>query len=336
MNPTGKPPEPLGHGGEFALIARHFVRQGSPESPRVVLGIGDDCALLTPSPGHQLAVSSDMLVQGRHFLPDVAPAALGHKALAVNLSDLAAMGARPLGFTLALALPGVDDVWLDGFADGLFATANTYGCPLVGGDTTRGPLNICITVFGEVLPGRALRRDAAHVGDDIYLSGAVGEARLALAFLQGAPWALASMSTLPGPLRDRLERPTPRLSLGQALSGVAHSAIDVSDGVAGDLGHILQASGVGADLRLDDWSLTPELNALPEPHRLDCLLNGGDDYELLFTAPPSARSAVSQASQVSDTPVQRVGVVTQARGLRLIDATGAARAWTARSYDHFA
>jgi thiamine-monophosphate kinase len=336
MRPTGKPPEQAVGGGEFALIARHFVRLNAPTSPGVVLGIGDDCALLTPNPGLQLAVSCDMLVEGRHFLPDVAPAALGHKALAVNLSDLAAMGARPLGFTLALAVPAVDDAWLAAFAEGLFKLASTYGCPLVGGDTTRGPLNICITVFGEVRPGQALRRDAAQVGDDIYVSGCVGEARLALAHLQGEAWAVDAMATLPTKLRDRLERPTPRLALGQALSGMAHAAIDVSDGVAGDLGHILQASGVGADLRLADWPLTSELNALPEPLRLDCLLHGGDDYELLFTAPPSTRPAVNQAAQASNTPVQRVGTITRASGLRLIDATGTGRPWVARSYDHFA
>jgi thiamine-monophosphate kinase len=337
MSPTGKPPEPVqDRGGEFALIARHFVRPGSPASPGLALGIGDDCALLTPSPGHQFAISSDMLVEGRHFFPGVDPESLGHKALAVNLSDLAAMGARPLGFTLALSLPSVEDSWLAAFAKGLFALADRHGCPLVGGDTTRGPLNICITVFGELLPGRALRRAAAEPGDDIYVSGNIGEARLALEHLRASTWATAALPSLPKRLRDRLERPTPRLGLGQALLGVAHAAIDLSDGLAGDLGHILQASGVGAELRLADWPLTAELKALPEPHRLECLLNGGDDYELLFTAPPSVRAVVDQAATSSATPVHRVGLITQAGGLRLIDANGAARPWTARSYDHFA
>jgi thiamine-monophosphate kinase len=336
MSPTRKPPDPVqDRRGEFALIARHFVRPGSPRSPGVELGIGDDCALLTPSPGHQLAISSDMLVEGRHFFPGVAPEALGHKALAVNLSDLAAMGARPLGFTLALSLPAVDDPWLAAFASGLFALADQHGCPLVGGDTTRGPLNICVTVIGEVLPGRALRRDAAQEGDDIYVSGSIGEARLALEHLRATPWATAALPSLPKHLRDRLERPSPRVALGQALLGVAHAAIDLSDGLAGDLGHILQASGVGAELQLVNWPLTAELKALPEPHRLECLLNGGDDYELLFTAPTSARTAVDQAAKSSATPVHRVGRITQAGGLRLIDATGNARPWTARGYDHF-
>ena len=167
-------------GTEFDLIRRHFQRAGSPTTPAVALGIGDDCALLLPSPGHQLAISSDMLVEGVHFFHDVAPEALGHKALAVNLSDLAAMGARPLGFTLALALPRADDAWLAAFSRGLFALADAHACPLVGGDTTRGPLNLCVTVFGEVAPGQALRRDAARAGDDVYVSGRTGEARLAL------------------------------------------------------------------------------------------------------------------------------------------------------------
>jgi thiamine-monophosphate kinase len=335
MNRPTRPAEapPL---GEFGLIARHFQRPAQAYPGQVALGIGDDCALLSPSAGHQLAISSDMLVQGRHFFPGVDAASLGHKALAVNLSDLAAMGARPLGFTLALALPNADDAWLAAFASGLFALADAHGCPLVGGDTTSGPLNICITVFGEVMPGKALRRSAAQAGDDLYLSGQAGEARLALEHLQGTPRALAALPRLPGHLRDRLERPTPRLALGQALAGVAHAAIDVSDGLAGDLGHILEASGVGAELRLADWPLTPDLSALPEPFRLDCLLNGGDDYELLFTAPASARSAVAQAAQVSNTPVHRLGVVTQHLGLRLLKGDGTTQPWTARGFDHFA
>ena len=225
--------------GEFELIARHFKRPVR----RAALGVGDDCALLSPRPGMQLAVSSDMLVEGRHFFPDVDPEALGHKALAVNLSDLAACGAEPLAFTLALALPHADDAWLAAFAKGLFALADAHGCELVGGDTTRGPLNICITVFGEVPTGQALLRSGAKVGDDIYVSGHLGDARLALEALQGhialPPEALAAA-------RLRLEQPTPRVALGQALRGVASSALDVSDGLLGDLGHILRASGTGA------------------------------------------------------------------------------------------
>ena len=323
--------------GEFELIRRHFQRAAG--GPSVALGIGDDCALLQPSPGHQLAISSDMLVEGRHFFPDVHPQALGHKALAVNLSDLAAMGARPLGFTLALALPHADDAWLRDFSDGLLALADAHACPLVGGDTTRGPLNICITVFGEVLPGAALRRDAARPGDDLYLSGRTGEARLALERLRGTPWALVVAPD--GGCRERLERPTPRLALGRALAGLdrwegrAPAAIDLSDGLAGDLGHILRASGVGADIRLADLPIAPSLRGLPEAQRLECLLHGGDDYELLFTAPPSARNAIATASAASQTPVQRIGVITPQTGLRLTRADGATETLNATGFDHF-
>ncbi|MGS5089202.1 thiamine-phosphate kinase [Hydrogenophaga sp. A37] len=318
--------------GEFELIRRHFQRAAS--GPSVTLGIGDDCALLQPSPGHQLAISSDMLVEGRHFFSDVHPQALGHKALAVNLSDLAAMGARPLGFTLALALPHADDAWLRGFSDGLLALADAHACPLVGGDTTRGPLNICITVFGEVLPGQALRRDAARPGDDLYLSGRTGEARLALERQRGTAWALTA--TPDDGCRERLERPTPRLALGQALAGLAHAAIDLSDGLAGDLGHILLASGVGADIRLAELPLAPSLRGLPEAQRLECLLHGGDDYELLFTAPPSARDAIAAAGAASQTPVQRIGVITPQTGLRLIRLDGVTEPLSATGFDHFA
>ena len=322
--------------GEFELIRRHFQRTGVVAPGNVVLGIGDDCALLQPAPGHQLAISTDMLVEGRHFFADVSPEALGHKALAVNLSDLAAMGARPLGFTLALSLPRADEAWLTGFARGLFALADAHACPLVGGDTTRGPLNICITVFGEVMPGRALRRDAARVGDDIYLSGRTGEARLALEWLLGTPWARAAVGPeLPDDLRARLERPTPRLALGQALAGVAHAALDLSDGLTGDLGHILAASGIGADIALADLPVAPALAGLPEAERLTCLLSGGDDYELLFTAPVSARDAVRAAALARGVVIARIGTITAAPGLRLLDAAGKAVAFDTKSFDHF-
>ena len=321
--------------GEFELIRRHFQRARG--GPSVALGIGDDCALLVPSPGHQLAVSSDMLVEGRHFFADVDPQALGHKALAVNLSDLAAMGARPLGFTLALALPRADDAWLKAFSDGLLALADAHACPLVGGDTTRGPLNLCITVFGEVSPGQALRRGAARPGDDLYLSGRTGEARLALEWLLGTGWALAAVGpALPDALRARLERPTPRLRLGMALAGLAHAAIDLSDGLAGDLGHLLAASGVGAQIELAALPVAPALRSLSEAQRLECLLNGGDDYELLFTAPVTARGAIETAAAGCGTPVQRIGRIDDGRGLRLLGPDGQARPLPARGFDHFA
>jgi thiamine-monophosphate kinase len=323
--------------GEFELIRRHFQRAPQGGGGAVALGIGDDCALLQPSPGHQLAISTDMLVEGRHFFAGADPEALGHKALAVNLSDLAAMGARPLGFTLALALPEADDAWLTAFARGLFSLADAHACPLVGGDTTRGPLNLCVTVFGELRPGEALRRDAARAGDDLYVSGRTGEARLALEQLRGTGWAAA----IGGPsaeLRARLERPTPRNALGVALAAVAgaHAAIDLSDGLAGDLGHILQASGVGAEIHLPALPVAPALQVLPEAQRLECLLAGGDDYELLFTAAPEARAAIAAASAASGTPVTRIGRVTVEPGLRVLDASGHPVALHATSFDHFA
>ena len=322
--------------GEFDLIARHFTRPVR----RAALGVGDDCALLAPAPGMQLAVSSDMLVEGRHFFPDVDPEALGHKALAVNLSDLAACGARPLAFTLALALPQADDAWLAAFARGLLALADAHGCELVGGDTTRGPLNICITVFGEVPPGQALLRSGARPGDDIYVSGTLGDARLALEALQG-------QIMLPGDVlaraRQRLERPTPRVALGQQLRGVASSALDVSDGLLGDLGHILKASRVGASI---DTGITIKLIAASAYSEStvsqfdtelihQCTLAGGDDYELAFTAPPALRSAVAGAAQASDTPVTRIGTIEAAPGLRLVDGRGQTVANRYASFDHF-
>ncbi len=321
--------------GEFELIRRYFERPGVSLPGDVVLGVGDDAALLRPEPGHELAISTDMLVQDRHFFAAVDAAALGHKALAVNLSDLAAMGARPMGFTLALALPQADDAWLTAFASGLFALADASACPLVGGDTTRGPLNICITVFGQVRAGRALRRSAARAGDDLYVSGRTGEARLALEHQRGTEWAQTATGAS---LRQRLERPTPRNALGIALAAVdgAHAAIDVSDGLVGDLGHILAASSVGAEIDLGLLPVAPELADLAEAERFECLLAGGDDYELLFTAAPAARDAVQAASQGSSTPVTRIGRITAGEGLRLLDAQGRPRSFRVQGFDHFA
>jgi thiamine-monophosphate kinase len=321
--------------GEFELIRQHFLRPGVKLPDDVVLGVGDDGALLRPAPGHELVISTDMLVQDRHFFATVDVAALGHKALAVNLSDLAAMGARPLGFTLALALPEADEAWLTAFAKGLFALADAHHCPLVGGDTTRGPLNICITVFGQVPAGQALRRGAARAGDDLYVSGRTGEARLALEHQRGTAWAGAATSAA---LRARLERPTPRNALGVALAAVegAHAAIDLSDGLVGDLGHILTASGVGADIELSALPVAPELAALPDAERLECLLAGGDDYELLFTADPAARDGVQSASVLSGTPVTRIGRITSGNGVRLLDAQGQPQSVRVQGFDHFA
>ena len=331
--------------GEFDLIARFFKRP----TPHAVVGVGDDCAVLQPRPGTQWAISTDMLVAGRHFFPDTDPCQLGHKALAVNLSDLAACGAQPVAFTLALALPEAREAWLAPFAQGLLALADRHGCELVGGDTTQGPLNICITVFGEVpvINGRtqALLRSGAQAGDDLYVSGTLGDARLALEVLQGR------LSVPPAVLeaaRTRLQAPTPRVALGLALRGVATAAIDVSDGLLGDLGHVLQQSGVGAVVhtdvvlqRLASWpALAPGLGEpdapLSKARLLGWTLAGGDDYELLFTAAPAQRAQVAQAAQRAQTPVTRIGQIEAERGLRLLDEHGQQLPNTFASFDHFA
>jgi thiamine-monophosphate kinase len=321
--------------GEFDLITRHFKRPAT----RSPLGVGDDCALLAPAPGMQLAVSSDMLVEGRHFLSTVDPARLGHKALAVNLSDLAACGAKPLAFTLALALPAVDEPWLEGFSRGLFALAGAHGCELVGGDTTRGPLNVCITVFGEVPPGAALLRSGARAGDDVWVSGTLGDARLALEVFRGTLTLPAAAFEL---ARRRMETPVPRVALGLALRGIATAALDVSDGLVGDLRHILEASGVGATLDADAAAARVALGAPDADAGLDidtlrlCALSGGDDYELAFTAPATARAAVEAAGRAAGTPVARIGRIDAEPGLRIVDAAGAPVAQRFTSFDHFA
>ena len=325
--------------GEFELIRRYFQRP----TPRAALGVGDDCALLQADAGHQIALSCDMLVVGRHFLPNVDPRTLGHKALAVNLSDLAACGARPRAFLLALALPQADAAWLQAFSQGLLALADAQGCELIGGDTTQGPLNICITVLGDVpvLDGRsqALLRSGARAGDDIYVSGHLGDARLALEALLGH---IALPPAVLAQARQRLEAPTPRVALGMALRGVASAAIDTSDGLLGDLGHVLAASGVGASI---DTSCVQQLMAcnaadlqgvLAPGVQLGYVLAGGDDYELAFTAAPGARAAVQAAASASATPVTRIGVVQAEAGLRLVDAQGLPVANDYRSFDHFA
>jgi len=315
--------------GEFDLIERFFKRPAQ----RQPLGVGDDCALLAPAPGTQLAVSSDMLVEGRQYLPDADPRQLGHKCLAVNLSDLAACGARPLAFTLALALPAADEAWLAPFSEGLLALADAHGCELVGGDTTRGPLNLCLTVFGEVPTGQALLRSAARPGDDLYVSGTLGDARLALQALRGEVQVSAPVLAA---ARERLDRPTPRVALGLALRGLATSAIDISDGLLGDLGHVLHASGVGATVDADAVAtLLAAGDAVGPELRRAYTLAGGDDYELAFTAPPAAREAVRAAAAQADTRVTRIGQIEVAGGLRLIDAHGQSVPGHFASFDHF-
>ncbi len=307
--------------GEFDLIERFFKTRFALKRDDLPLGIGDDCALMTLAPGHQLAISSDVMVEGTHFFPDVDPQTLGHKCLAVNLSDLAACGAKPKAFTLSLTLPSIDEVWLEAFSKGLYALAQLYGCALIGGDTTRGPLNIGITVFGEVPKEQAMLRSGAQAGDDLYVSGNLGEARWALLGLMGK-------MTVPDArlqaIRKRLETPTPRLELGLALRGIASAAIDLSDGLLGDLGHVLKASQKGACLQVQEMMqsalLSKDLSSLPKDEALTLMLQGGDDYELLFSAPKSKAQALKVLAQELKLPLTVIGQVTENTGLELLGA----------------
>ena len=321
--------------GEFDIIRKFFQRPVR----RSPLGVGDDCALLAPAAGMQLAVSTDMLVEGRHFFADVNPRLLGHKALAVNLSDLAASGAKPLAFTLALSMPRADAHWCQAFAEGLFALAEQHDCELIGGDTTQGPLNICITVFGEIPTGQALLRSGARVDDDIWVSGTLGDARIALD-------ALLRQHALPAPVlaqaRQRLEQPTPRVALGMALRGIASSCLDISDGLLGDLNHILEASQVGA--RIDANITRSLMQARRHPmmaalamSRIDaCTLAGGDDYELCFTAPSNRQQAVREAAAQAGVPVTCIGRIEAERGIRVMAPGGQQLPLRFASFDHFA
>jgi thiamine-monophosphate kinase len=314
--------------GEFDLIQKYFTRPVK----HAALGVGDDCALFAPGPGMQLAVSCDMLVEGRHFLSTVLPDRLGHKALAVNLSDLAACGARPVAFTLALALPRADEEFLAGFSRGLLALADAHGCELIGGDTTQGPLNICITVFGELPTGSALLRSGAQAGDDIYVSGTVGDARLALEVFRGTQKVNGSDFET---LRMAMECPQPRVALGLALRGVASSAIDVSDGLLGDLKHILRRSNLGATVNVDAVPRSVVLRQLPIALQREFTLAGGDDYELVFTAAPERAAQVQAAAQQSGTAVTRIGKTHALLDLNLTDGEGRAVAAIFGSFDHF-
>jgi thiamine-monophosphate kinase len=331
--------------GEFDLIWR-FFKAGSEsmaqnQTNQVLLGIGDDCALLQPDPAQSLAVTSDMLVEGRHFFAGANPEWLGHKALAVNLSDLAAMGAKPVGFTLALALPHADSSWLTQFSQGLFRLAQQWQCPLIGGDTTQGPLTICITALGHVPSGDAIKRSGAKVGDDIWVSGSLGDARLALGALR-SEWPLdhSSLETI----LHRMHQPEPRIALGMQLRGIASSALDVSDGLLGDLGHILKASQVNAEVLIDQLPISRTLAAQTERLRRQCAANGGDDYELCFTAPKNKRTEIESLSTTL-LPLTRIGSISSTSNgteptLILRDANGnllnaAESMRLMQSFDHF-
>lgn len=319
---------------EFEVIQRFF----SHRTPGTVLGVGDDAALVRVSAGMELAVSTDMLVEGCHFLPRADAALLGHKSLAVNLSDMAAMGAKPRWATLALSLPQASETWLGAFAKGFMALARKHRVDLVGGDTTRGPLTICVQIMGEVPRGKALRRDGAKAGDDIWVSGRLGGAALALAALQRRARIAPRDLRL---LEERLHAPTPRVALGIALRGTARSAIDVSDGLFADLGHICARSRVSAVLEWEALPATPYVRSQAQRIELAAraLLTGGDDYELCFTAPSQKRTAVLAAAKRARTEVTQVGrIVPLVRSMpvRVLDAFGKPMKMHAGGYDHFA
>ena len=314
---------------EFALIDRYFTRP----TRRTVLGVGDDGAIVRVTPGSELVISTDMLVSGTHFLPDAEPEALGWKTLAVNVSDMAAMGAQPRWAVVAVALPEVDERWIAAFARGLFACADAFGIDIIGGDTTRGPLNLCPTIFGEVPQGQALLRSGARPEDEIWVSGEPGRAALALAHLQGRCSLGEPVLT---DYHAALTRPQPRVALGIALRGLASAAIDVSDGLIADLGHILERSTVAATVHLD-WLPSAVLSACSDAALAqDCLLGGGDDYELLFTAAPGRHAEIGALSAALGLALTCIGSIAAGTGLSLIDADGRALATGRRGFDHFA
>ena len=320
---------------EFELIERFFSRP--PRSKSVALGVGDDAALLVPTSGCELVVSVDMLVEGRHFFAGADPERLGHKTLAVNLSDMAAMGATPRWALLAGALPESDAEWLGAFARGFYALAEAHDVELVGGDTTRGPRNLCVTILGEVPAGAALRRDGAHPGDDLYVSGMLGDAALAVA-VQGGRTTLPADALAAA--RLRLEMPQARIALGIALRQVASAAIDISDGLTGDLAHILERSKVGAVVELAavprSKALAGKFGSAEHALALDCLLAGGDDYELLFAAPPSSARRIAEISTQLSLPLTRIGSMTKQAGLVVMDERGVPLAALPHAFDHFA
>jgi len=314
---------------EFNLIEKYFTRPAK----QTILSVGDDAALIRVAEDFQLAISSDMLVAGTHFFSDTAPYDIGWKSLAVNVSDMAAMGANPKWATLAIALPKPDEAWVNEFSRGFFTCADAFNIDLIGGDTTRGPLNISVTIMGEVPAGKALRRDGAQAGDDIWVSGQLGNAALALAHLQGklklANDALQTNTRA-------LNRPMPRAELGLALRDIAHSAIDISDGLLSDLGHILKASSVGAEIHLDTipCSVFSKTNLSEDIFR-QYVLAGGDDYELCFTAPLHAGAKIHKISSTLNLPITRIGSIHARTGLIVLDENKKAISIEKTGYDHF-
>jgi thiamine-monophosphate kinase len=314
---------------EFDLIARHFTKPAG----NAVLGVGDDCALVDVTNGMDLAVSTDTMVSGTHFFPDVDPENLGHKTLAVNLSDIAAMGAMPYWAMLALTLPSVDHPWLTAFAKGFFDLAAEYNVSLIGGDTTRGPLTITVTIMGQVPTGAALRRNGAKVGNDVWVSGNVGDAALAVAHRHGKV-VLTERDYREAVMR--LYEPTPRVALGQALRGMATSAIDISDGLISDLGHICRLSGVGATVELGSIPVS-EIGArhFNDDAGLTAIVAGGDDYELCFTAPANSRESIADLTDVLGVPLTRIGQIKRGKGVSLLGGDDKPMKIDGRGYDHF-
>ena len=322
---------------EFSLIAHYFTHR----TRHTLLGVGDDAALIQPRRGQVLAISADMLVEGRHFFKGADPEALGHKTLAVNLSDLAAMGATPRWATLALALPKADDRWLAAFSRGFMRLARAHDVDLIGGDTTRGPLNLCVQIMGEVPAAKALKRDGARAGDDVWVSGTLGDAALAVAARNNK---IILKKQILIKASQRLDKPTPRVALGGALRGIARSAIDISDGLLADLGHICERSNVAAVIEFDALPRSPLMRSVAAARVEDrvvqgALLAGGDDYELCFTARPSRRAAVLGAGARTRTPVTRIGCILHAPAgattVAVVDGGGMPLAITQRGFDHF-
>ena len=312
--------------GEFDLIAR--IRARVATRADVVLGIGDDAALLAPPPGRQLVVTADTLNDGVHFPRGTSPADVGWKALAVNLSDLASMGAEPAWCTLSLSLPQSDPAWIEGFLDGFLDLAGQHDIALVGGDTTRGPLSIAVTAMGLVEPGRALRRDGARVGDEVWVTGTLGDAAGGLALLDREPVSA---------LRARLDRPTPRVAAGRALAGIATACVDVSDGLLADLGHVCARSHVAARIDVDALPASAALmEVIGEADRIALQASGGDDYELCFTAPADAGADIDAVSAQLGLRFTRIGRIVAGEGVHPVDAKSQPWSSPRRGYDHFA
>jgi len=321
---------------EFGLIER--IRRRTAARDDIVLGIGDDAALLQPAPGQQLVVTTDTLNIGVHFPPETPVADIGWKALAVNLSDLAAMGATPAWCSLSLSLPDASAQWVDAFAQGFFALADLHDIALIGGDTTRGPLSISITAMGQVPAGQALRRDGAQPGDDIWVSGVPGEAGLALALWQQNALDVSRFAddSAREHLRLRLARPTPRVELGRALRGVATAAVDVSDGLLADLGHICTRSGVAADVLENALPASQAAQQCALSDAFNALRAGaGDDYELCFTAPRAQRQAVHETMASVAVPLTRIGYIRAGTGLQVINQEGDVLVASKQGYNHF-